>query len=147
MEEVVIKQLINKALEARMMSYSPYSEYKVGAALLDMNAQIFTGCNIENASYPATVCAERTAIFKAVSSGSREFAGIAIVGGSGDKPVDFAYPCGVCRQVMSEFCQPDFEIIVAISSENYKVYKLKELLPMSFGKNELGKNDKKQGEM
>lgn len=141
MEENVIKQLISNALEARMMSYSPYSGFKVGAALMDKEGKIFTGCNIENASYPATVCAERTAIFKAVSSGSREFIGIAIVGGSGEKPMDFAYPCGVCRQVMAEFCTPEFIIIVAVSQNDYKVYRLKELLPMSFGKNELGINE------
>lgn len=138
METVRVKELVSKALEVRKWSYSPYSEFKVGAALLDVAGNIYTGCNIENAAYPATVCAERTAIFKAVSLGSRKFLGIAIVGGGGDEPVDFVYPCGICRQVMAEFCEAEFEIIVATSTENYKIYTLKELLPLSFDKSDLG---------
>lgn len=134
-----IAELISKALEARKSSYSPYSGYKVGAALMDGDGRIFKGCNIENASYSATICAERTAFFKAISEGSTSFSAIAIAGGSGDIADDYAYPCGACRQVMSEFCDSDFKVIVAVSIEDYKIYTLDELLPMNFGKGNLGK--------
>ncbi len=125
------RELIKSALAARENSHSPYSEFRVGAALLCADGKVYTGCNIENASYPATVCAERTAIFKAVSEGCRDFSAIAIVGGNSDK-MTMAYPCGVCRQVMSEFCKKDFRIIVAESEEKYEEYTLGELLPKSF---------------
>ena len=94
------KELIRQALEAREMAYAPYSGFKVGAALLTKEGRVYKGCNIENAGYTPTNCAERTAFFKAVSEGEREFSAIAIVGGKGDLPTDYAYPCGVCRQVM-----------------------------------------------
>lgn len=137
--ETQIQQLIRGALEARQRSYSPYSGFMVGAALLAENGQIFTGCNIENAAYTPTNCAERTAFFKAVSEGAGEFRAIAIAGGpKGDEVTQYAYPCGVCRQVMMEFCRPeDFQIIVARSEEDYKVMTLRELLPEGFGPDNL----------
>ena len=129
-----IKELIQAALEARNMAYSPYSHYQVGAALMTKSGRIFQGGNIENASYGATNCAERTAIFKAVSEGERGFSAIAITGGlEGQEIVDYAYPCGICRQVISEFAGPNFQIIVAKSVEEYEVYTLAELLPAGFG--------------
>lgn len=113
------------------LSYSPYSGFKVGAALLCGDGEIYTGCNIENAAYSPTNCAERTAFFKAVSEGKRDFKAIAIVGGKDGEISDFCYPCGVCRQVMAEFCDGDFEIITTDSKE-IKSHTLKELLPESF---------------
>lgn len=129
------KELIEKAFEARKGSYAPYSHFNVGAALLAGNGTVYLGCNIENAAYSATVCAERTAFFKAVSEGVTEFVKIAIVGGAEGREVsDYAYPCGVCRQVMREFCNPDiFEVVVAISGETYQKHLLKEVLPFGFG--------------
>lgn len=129
------KELIIEALEARKMSYCPYSEFAVGAALLTKDGKLYRGCNIENASYTPTNCAERTAFFKAVSEGDLEFEKIAIVGGNINKPIDdYAFPCGVCRQVMREFCDPDsFEVIVAISDTRYKKFFLKDILPYGFG--------------
>lgn len=134
-----IKELIAHAIEARTKSYSPYSHYQVGAALLTGDGQIFTGCNVENAAYTPTNCAERTAFFKAVSEGIREFRAIAIVGSpKGDELTQYAYPCGVCRQVMMEFCNPsDFQIIVAKSEEDYRTMTLGELLPEGFGPDNL----------
>ena len=132
------KELIRLALEAREMAYVPYSGFKVGAALLTKEGKVYKGCNIENAGYTPTNCAERTAFFKAVSEGEREFSAIAIVGGKGDLPTDYAYPCGVCRQVMMEFCDPEkFQIILATSKEQYEIFTLKELLPLGFGPNNL----------
>ena len=115
-----IRELIKAAIEARRKSYSPYSHYQVGAALLTADGQIVTGCNIENAAYGPSNCAERTAFFKAVSEGMREFTAIAIVGSpEGEELTQYAYPCGVCRQVMREFCEPErFRIIVAKSEED-----------------------------
>ena len=135
MKEQEIKALIHKAMEARKMAYAPYSGYMVGAALLCNQDVIVQGCNIENAAFTPTNCAERTALFKAVSEGIREFEAIAIVGGHKDaKELDYAYPCGVCRQVMEEFCNPEtFQIIVAKSEDEYQVHKLNELLPYGFG--------------
>ena len=128
------QELIRKALEVRQKAYAPYSDFMVGAALLCKDGRIFTGCNIENASYGATNCAERTAFFKAVSEGYREFTAIAIAGGiSGEAPVEYAYPCGICRQVMQEFCRDDFVIYVVNSEQDYQRYTLKELLPFGFG--------------
>ncbi len=140
MKTTQIKELISIASEARRFSYSPYSKYCVGAALLDKDEKIYTGCNIENASYGATNCAERTAFFKAISEGKKEFSAIAIVGGPADEREEnsfseYAFPCGVCRQVMQEFCGVDFYIIVAKSTEDYKVFTLKDLLPYGFGGN------------
>lgn len=144
MEIDVIKKLIINALDARLQAYAPYSEYMVGAALLTSDDVIVKGCNIENASYPATNCAERTAIFKAVSEGYKDFKAIAIVGGNKnemkDHLSDYACPCGICRQVMREFCDPDtFTIIVAKSVDEYFVCSLAELLPNSFGPDHLKK--------
>ena len=129
------QQLIKLALEARENAYAPYSHFMVGAALLTKEGQVYTGCNIENASYGATNCAERTAIFKAVSEGAKEFVKIVIVGGKvGEEITEFAYPCGVCRQVMAEFCDVKKMTVLIAKSENEFVEKtLDELLPMSFG--------------
>lgn len=129
------EELIELAMDARRVAYAPYSKFKVGAALLGCNGIIYMGCNVENASYPATNCAERTAIFSAVAEGQTEFEAIAIVGGNEEKSeLEFCAPCGVCRQVMREFCNPEtFEIILARSIDDYKVFTLAELLPMSFG--------------
>ncbi len=130
--------LIRAALHARSHSYAPYSGFLVGAALLTNDHTIIEGCNIENASYGACNCAERTAFFKAVSEGYTDFEMIAIAGGpeTDDKHhvSEFAYPCGICRQVMREFCDPDsFRVIIARSVDDYEVYTLAELLPHSFG--------------
>ena len=133
MDEKLIRELIETAAAQRQYSYAPYSEYRVGAALLARDGRIFTGCNIENAAYGPTMCAERTAIFKAVSENVREFEAICVVGGRGHLPSDFSVPCGVCRQVMAEFCEPAFKIIVAMDPEHYELYTLEELLPKSFG--------------
>lgn len=128
------QELIQAALQARQTAYTPYSHYTVGAALLTAEGDLYQGGNIENASYGATNCAERTAIFKAVSEGRKSFRAIAIAGGmEGREPVDYAYPCGICRQVMKEFAGEDFLIIVAKSIVDYRVHTLKELLPRGFG--------------
>ena len=136
---VVIEELIERALQAREFSYSPYSGYRVGAALITAEGTIYTGCNIENAAYTPTNCAERTAFFKAVSEGQRSFRAIAVAGGPADEPImQYAYPCGVCRQVMMEFCDPQtFDIIIAKSTTEYRVKKLQELLPDGFGPSNL----------
>lgn len=128
-------RLIELALNARKQAYTPYSGFQVGAALLTKSGKIYTGCNIENAAYTPTNCAERTAFFKAVSEGEREFEAIAIVGGAKEAEyLDFCPPCGVCRQVMMEFCKPsEFQIILGRSKEEYKIYTLEELLPLGFG--------------
>jgi len=129
-----IEKLIIQAISAREFSYSPYSSFKVGAALLAKNGNIYTGCNIENAAYSPANCAERTAFFKAVSDGVADFEAIAIAGGLSGKPIDaYCTPCGVCRQVMMEFCKPDFMIICAKSTSDYKIYTLDSLLPFGFG--------------
>ncbi|MGI6509666.1 MAG: cytidine deaminase [Erysipelotrichaceae bacterium] len=124
-------ELVKLALEAREMAYAPYSHWKVGAALLTSSGDVYKGCNVENGGLTATSCAERTAFFKAVSEGVYDFKAIAIVGGN-DKEgvVGYCYPCGVCRQVMSEFCHPDdFIIVVGKSETEYKVHTLRELMP------------------
>lgn len=127
------KELIQNALEARKKAYAPYSKFMVGACLEAKNGSIYHGCNIENASYPVANCAERTAFFKAVSEGKKEFQRIAIVGGH-DRVEEYCPPCGVCRQVMMEFCDPDtFEIILGKEDLSYQVYTLRELLPLGFG--------------
>ena len=130
-----LEQLVEIAYEAREMSYAPYSQFKVGAALLAKSGKIYKGCNIENASYTPTNCAERTAFFKAISEGERKFVAIAIVGGKEkEENLTFCAPCGVCRQVMMEFCNPKtFKIILAIDRENYRVYTLEDMLPQGFG--------------
>lgn len=133
------KELIKSAFEARQMAYTPYSNFKVGAALLSADGTIYKGCNIENASYTPTNCAERTAFFKAVSEGVLDFEAIAIVGGFKDTiEFDYCAPCGVCRQVMLEFCDYDtFKVILARSEDDYKVYTLKEIMPLAFKKDNL----------
>ena len=134
MEQVMVEKLIDTAIEQLKFSYTPYSNFKVGAALLAKNGEIFTGCNIENASYTPTNCAERTAFFKAVSEGVREFRAICIVGGKDGKLTEYTAPCGVCRQVMMEFCDPKtFQIILAVDKERYEIYTLEEVMPLGFG--------------
>ncbi len=131
-------KLIQAALEARSMAYAPYSHFQVGAALLTTDNRIYQGGNIENASYGATNCAERTAFFKAVSEGAREFKAIAIAGGrEGQEPEEYCYPCGICRQVMQEFAGPDFTVYVVKNQTEYRELTLEELLPYSFGKEAL----------
>ena len=125
------KELINKALEAMKMSYSPYSDFKVGAALLCDDGTVYTGCNIENAAFSPTCCAERVAIFKAISEGKNKFSAIAVVGGKQGIIEGFCSPCGVCRQVLAEFCGKDFRIYM-FDGKDEKVYSLEELLPESF---------------
>lgn len=128
-------ELIKYAIEARKGSYSPYSHFSVGAALLTKSGKLYQGCNIENAAFGVTICAERTAFFKAVSEGETNFEKIAIVGSPhGEELIEFAYPCGSCRQVMREFCDPkDFRIIVAKSENEYINKALEDFLPFSFG--------------
>lgn len=133
-EDQVYAELVKAALDARKTAYVPYSHFSVGAALLTGEGDICTGGNIENASYGATNCAERTAIFKAVSQGKRAFRAIAIAGGmEGMEPVEYAYPCGICRQVMQEFAGEDFRVLVVKSLSDYRVHTLEELLPYGFG--------------
>lgn len=129
-------ELIQKAFGMLEKAYVPYSHFHVGAALLSEDGTIFTGCNIENSAFGPSNCAERTAFFKAVSEGYKTFSAIAVVGGPEGKVTDFCTPCGVCRQVMREFCKPDFKIICAKSMEEYKVYTLADLLPYSFDLND-----------
>ena len=125
MEQVMVEKLIDTAIEQLKFSYTPYSNFKVGAALLTKSGKIYTGCNIENASYTPTNCAERTAFFKAVSEGVRDFQAICIVGGKDGKLTEYTAPCGVCRQVMMEFCNPKtFQIILAVDKERYEIYTL-----------------------
>ncbi len=125
------QELIKLAIKAASNSYSPYSNFKVGAALLTTDNKVYLGCNIENAAYGPSNCAERTAFFKAISDGVKDFKAIAIVGGK-DSFNELCPPCGVCRQVMSEFCSKDFKIILGKENLEYKTYTLDELLPLSF---------------
>jgi cytidine deaminase len=122
------KHLIEKAKEARELAYAPYSKFRVGAALLTKTGKIYSGCNIENIGFSPTVCAERTAIFKAVSEGVKEFEAIAII----SDLETTVYPCGVCRQVMTEFFEPDTPIICADKEGEYKVHKFCEVMPFAF---------------
>ncbi len=128
-----IESLCQQAIQAMNLAYAPYSGYKVGAALLCADGTVYTGCNIENAGYSATNCAERTAIFKAVSEGKIEFTDLAVCGGENGVLNDSPFPpCGICRQVMREFCRDDFKIHM-ITSDKINTFTLSELLPMSFG--------------
>lgn len=129
------KELIKKALEAQKMSYSPYSNFSVGAAVLTKDGKVYTGCNIEIASYSPTICAERTAIFKAISEGSQRIQKIAVVGDANP-----TFPCGVCRQVIREFGK-DAEVIIANSEDEFSIYTINELLPHSFGPEDLDKKE------
>lgn len=129
--------MISAAISARETAHAPYSGFRVGACLETKRGTLYSGCNIENASYPATNCAERTAIFKAVSEGEQEFRRIVIVGG-GASIAAYCPPCGICLQVMMEFCDPDtFEIVLAKSEKDYQSYRLKDLLPKGFGPSQL----------
>ena len=130
------KELLQLAIQARENSYSPYSGFRVGAALLGKSGKVYGGCNVENAAYSPTNCAERTAVFKAVSEGEREFVSIAIVGGMYETINDFCAPCGVCRQVLAEFCGPDFRVVLG-TPDNPQAFAFKDLLPFGFGKNDL----------
>lgn len=130
------KALMELAVEARKASYSPYSGFRVGAALLGKSGKVYLGCNVENAAYTPTNCAERTAVFKAVSEGEREFDAIAIVGGKGEELAELCSPCGVCRQVLAEFCDKDFRVVLG-NPDGIKTYTFAELLPLSFGKSDL----------
>lgn len=126
-------ELLHEAVEARKKTYSPFSGFGVGAALLTKDGMVYTGCNIENSAFTPTCCAERTAFFKAVSEGKREFIRIAVAGGYMGKPLERIVPCGVCLQVMMEFCDPQkFELVLALSEEDYEVRRLAELLPYGF---------------
>ena len=131
------KALCTLAIKAAGNSYSPYSNCKVGAALLCKNGKVYLGCNIENASFSPTVCAERTAFFKAISEGEKDFEMIAVVGIKGEKIVPEFLPCGVCRQVMTEFCGEDFLVLNVLDEEDFNEFKLAQLLPFSFNKNAL----------
>lgn len=134
MDRKLAEEMIELATEQLKYAYTPYSGFKVGAALLTKGGKLYTGCNIENAAYSPTNCAERTAFFKAVSEGERAFSAICIVGGKDGVLTEYAAPCGVCRQVMMEFCDPDsFQIILAAGKERYEIFTLKELLPQGFG--------------
>ncbi|MDR1095656.1 MAG: cytidine deaminase [Spirochaetaceae bacterium] len=132
------RALMREAVAARNQSYSPYSSFMVGAALLCKNGAVYRGCNIENAAYGPSNCAERTAFFKAVSEGARDFVAIAIAGWPKNGKPGFAWPCGVCRQVMIEFCDPAFRVIVGTGEDNCAVRMLGELLPEGFGPASLG---------
>lgn len=134
MKEDVKRLLVREAIQAREKAYAPYSGYTVGAALISKDGAIYHGCNIENASFGATNCAERTALFKAVSEGEREFKAIAISGSlKGKAATEYAYPCGICRQALSEFATKDLVVLVAKSEEDFKEYRLEQLLPYAFG--------------
>ena len=138
LDEKQINELIDTAIGMMDYSYVPYSHFHVGAALLAKNGTIYGGCNIENAGYTPSNCAERTAFFKAVSEGVREFDAICVLGGAHKKLEGSTAPCGVCRQVMMEFCDPDtFQIILASGRDQYQIYTLKELLPLGFGPDNL----------
>ena len=129
-------ELMERAVQAREFSYSPYSNFRVGAALLGKSGKVYTGCNVENASYSPTNCAERTALFKAISEGEREFTAIAIVGGKGEDIAPVCAPCGVCRQVLAEFCDADFRVVLGTPAA-IQALTLAELLPFSFGKGDV----------
>ena len=126
------KELVIEAINAMKNSYSPYSDFKVGAALLTANGKVYTGCNIENVAFGPSICAERVAFFKAISEGEKSFSKIAVVGGKAGVISSPTPPCGVCRQVMREFCNDDFEILIVRENENYDKVLLKDLLPQSF---------------
>lgn len=132
-DDKAIQVLCQKAVDMRSESYAPYSGFCVGSAVLTGDGSVYTGCNIENSAFGPSICAERIAIFKAVSEGHRDFVAIAIAGGKKDGELQYCAPCGVCRQVMREFCKPSFKIYLAKSAGDYKEYTLEELLPESFG--------------
>ncbi len=134
MDRAMAQKLAGQAIEAMGRAYAPYSGFQVGAALLTREGKIYLGCNIENAAYSPSNCAERTTFFKAVSEGERHFSAICIVGGKGGALTGYTAPCGVCRQVMREFCDPEiFRVVLAVDEEHWQEYLLKDLLPMGFG--------------
>ena len=130
-DKKVISDLCQKAIDMRSESYAPYSGFTVGSAVLLSDGTVYTGCNIENSAFGPSICAERTAIFKAVSEGRKDFVAIAIAGGKRDGELQYCAPCGVCRQVMREFCEDDFQIYL-VAKDSIETYTLKELLPVSF---------------
>ncbi len=132
-----INNLVKKAIEMQQYSHIPYSRFAVGAALLAKNGTVYTGCNVENAAFTPSNCAERTAFFKAVSEGVKEFEAIAIAGGHNRLPDSFCPPCGVCRQVMMEFCDPGTFQIILTDGESSRIYTLQELMPLGFGPEDL----------
>lgn len=125
------QELLCLAEQARAFSYAPYSHFTVGAALLTADGKVYTGCNIENASFSATVCAERTALYRAVAEGNRDFVALAVIGGAQGERGGFCAPCGICRQVLSEFCNADFTVILG-SVDAFELYALSSLLPLAF---------------
>lgn len=137
-DKIDFGHLAQLAVEAKEKSYSPYSKFQVGAALVAKSGKIYTGCNIESAAYSPTNCAERTAVFKAVSEGEREILAIAIAGSPKDSDeANYCYPCGVCRQVLNEFASDDMDVIIAKTATDYKVHKFEEILPFGFGRKDL----------
>ena len=138
LEKETITRLITTAMEQRTYAYVPYSDFRVGAAILTKDGNIYTGCNIENSSYPISMCADRMALFKAVSEGIRDFSAICVVGGKTGEVTDYCTPCGMCRQAFAEFCHPDeFQIIIAKNTEDYQILTLRKLLPLGFGSENL----------
>jgi homotetrameric cytidine deaminase len=131
------QSLAASATKAKDRAYAPYSGFHVGAALLCQNGLVYTGCNVESAAYPATICAERTALLKAVSEGEREFVAIAVAGSKPGAEGDYCYPCGVCRQMLNEFVNEDFYVIIAKSENDFRVHKWAEILPYGFGPKDL----------
>lgn len=129
MDEKMLEELINTALEYQNRAYAKYSGFKVGAAIRCSSGKVYGGCNVENASYGATICAERTAATKAISEGESEFVAVAIVGGDLS---DYCSPCGVCRQFLYEFAVPGMQVVLAKSVNDYKIYAIEELLPEGF---------------
>ena len=136
-DKKVISDLCQKAIDMRSESYAPYSGFTVGSAVLLSDGTVYTGCNIENSAFGPSICAERTAIAKAVSEGHKDLAAIAIAGGKRDGDLQYCAPCGVCRQVMREFCKPSFKVYLARSADDYKEFTLGDLLPESFGPDNL----------
>ena len=135
----MIARLVSSALAARGKAYAPYSRFAVGAAVLAASGEIYCGANVENASYPAGICAERNAIFHAAAMGERRLSAIALCGGKEGEKLGACFPCGICRQVMREFCDPgQFLVVVATSPTNWTVHTLARLLPDSFGPESLG---------
>lgn len=135
-----LENLVKKAMDNLRYSYAPYSDYNVSAAVLMSSEEVYLGVNVENASYPAGMCAERNAIFHAVGCGERQILAVAIVGGKGHFIKDYCAPCGICRQVMREFCAPEtMKIVLAKSASDFKIFTLNELLPQSFGPESLFK--------
>ncbi len=133
MTDITDEELVRLAVDARTRAYTPYSHFQVGAALLADSGKVYQGCNIENAAYTPTNCAERTAFFKAVSEGERRFTAICVVGGKEGGELEYTAPCGVCRQVMAEFCDPGtFRVLLAVDEGHWKEYRLGELFPESF---------------